>query len=279
MNDMVFKRTLSLLAALSIFIFALIIVFVVSESLPAFLNLGFANIFGLNWAPDNALYGISPMILASIAVTLISLAMAIPISLGTAIFIEEFMCDKVKRLFKPIIETFAGIPSVVYGFFGLTVLVPIIRDIFGGSGFSILTASIVLAIMILPTIIALSQDAIKSVPSQYTESSLALGSTHIQTIKRIILPNAFPGIATAIILAMGRAIGETLAVIMVAGNVAQIPNSILSPIRTLTSNIALEMGYAMNIHYNALFATAVILFIVIMILMILSDIIKYKWRY
>lgn len=167
--------------------------------------------------------------------------------------------------------------SVIYGFFGLTLVAPIIRNIFGGSGFSILTASVVLALMILPTIISLSQDAIRSVPNHFREASFGVGSTQWQCIKRIVFPIALPGIITAVILGMGRAVGETLAVLMLAGNVSLIPLSITSPIRTLTSNIALEMGYATGIHYNALFATAVILFIVIMVLMIISIYIQNKY--
>lgn len=277
MDEAVVKKALFLLSMFSIAIFILIIIFIILESIPAFHHVGIFNILlGINWAPDNGSYGILPMILGSVVVTVIALLIAVPLSIGCAIFIEEFSPNNVKKLFKPLIQTLAGIPSVVYGFFGLTVLVPISRAIFGGSGFSILVASIVLAIMILPTIISLSQDAINSVPSEYIESSLALGSTHVQTIKNIILPNACLKITTAVILAMGRAIGETLAIIMVAGNVANIPTSILNPVRTLTSNIALEMGYAMDIHYNSLFATAIVLFGIIMILMIISNVIEHK---
>lgn len=278
MNEAIVEKGLFLLSIFSILIFLLIIIFIILESFPAFQHIGISNIlFGINWAPDNGFYGILPMILGSIIVTVFALLIAIPLSIGCAIYIEEFSQNHIKTLFKPIIQTLAGIPSVVYGFFGLMVLVPISRDFFGGSGFTILVASMVLAIMLLPTIISLSQDAINSVPSEYVESSLALGSTHIQTIKNIILPKASLKITTAIILAMGRAIGETLAIIMVAGNVAEIPTSILSPVRTLTSNIALEMGYAIDIHYNSLFATAVVLFSIIMVLMIISNVIEHKW--
>jgi phosphate transport system permease protein len=190
----------------------------------------------------------------------------------------EVARDNVRKFLQPVIQTLAGIPSVVYGFFGLIVLVPIIRNNFGGTGFSILTAAIILAIMILPTIISVSQDALRSVPKQFKEASLGLGATNWQTIRHIILPAALPGIVTAVILGMGRAIGETLAVIMVAGNVTQIPGSIFEPVRTLTSNIALEMGYATGLHYNALFATAVVLFIIIMILLLFTNWIQRKYK-
>ncbi|MEN6290910.1 MAG: phosphate ABC transporter permease subunit PstC, partial [Methanobacterium sp.] len=173
-------------------------------------------------------------------------------------------------------ETLAGIPSVVYGFFGLIVLVPIMRVYFGGTGFSMLAASLILTVMVLPTIISISEDALRSIPLEYKEASLALGATHWQTIRNVIFPAAIPGIITAIILGMGRAIGETLAVIMVAGNVAQIPNSIFDPVRALTSNIALEMGYATGVHYSALFATGIVLFIMIIILLIIANYFHYK---
>ena len=256
----------------------LMFAFVVIESLPAFGHSGFFNfLVGLRWSPDMNIFGIFPMIVGSILTTAISLIIAVPMSVSCAIYLEEMAPAKLKDYFKPVIQTLAGIPSVIYGFFGLTLIAPIIRNIFGGSGFSILTASVVLALMILPTIISLSQDAIKSVPNQFREASFGLGSTQWQCIKYIILPTALPGIITAIILGMGRAVGETLAVLMLAGNVSVIPSSLASPIRTLTSNIALEMGYATGIHYSALFATGVILFMVIMVLMIVSTYVQSRY--
>jgi phosphate transport system permease protein len=182
----------------------------------------------------------------------------------------------IRRILKPVIETLAGIPSVVYGFFGLIVLVPIMRVQFGGTGFSMLTASIILTVMIMPTIISISEDAIRSIPHEYKEASLAVGATHWQTIKNVIFPAAIPGVITAIILGMGRAIGETLAIIMVAGNVAQFPSTIFDPVRALTANIAIEMGYATGLHYSALFATAIILFLIIMVLLVIANYFHYK---
>ena len=217
------------------------------------------------------------MIMGSVYITLAALALAVPISISCAIFLEEVAPMKLRNLFKPIIQTLAGIPSVIYGFFGLTLITPLIRSMFGGTGFSILAAAVILALMILPTIVSLSQDAINSVPDYYRQASLGLGSTQWQCIKNIILPVALPGVITAIILGLGRAVGETLAVLMLAGNVSVLPSSIISPVRTLTSNIALEMGYATGIHYNSLFATAAILFIVILILMAVSIHIQDKY--
>lgn len=261
-----------------IVIMASLIFFLIFESIPSFNQVGFVQIVaGLKWSPDNDLFGILPLIFSSLIVSLLSLVIAVPLSITTAIYIEEIASIKIKNLFKPIIQTLSGIPSVVYGFFGLTMIVPSISKNFGGSGFSILAAAIVLAIMILPTIITLSQDAISQVPFEYRQASFALGSTHFQTIYHVIIPSALPGIFTGIILGLGRAIGETLAVLMVVGNVSQIPNSLLDPVRTLTSNIALEMGYALDIHYNALFANAVILFLIIFLLVIISNYIQRRW--
>lgn len=275
-NYFIEKGLLIAMLFLVILIF-LLLIFLLVEAIPAFYENGVLNfIFGLNWAPDNNEFGILPMIVGSVYVTLISLMLAVPLSISCAIFLEEIAPMKLKNLFEPIIQTLAGIPSVIYGFFGLTLIAPFIRNIFGGSGFSILTAAIVLALMILPTIISLTQDAIKSVPDYYREASRGLGSTQWQCIRSVVLPVALPGIVTAIILGLGRAVGETLAVLMLAGNVSILPSSILSPVRTLTSNIALEMGYATGIHYNSLFATAVILFVVIFILMIISNYIQNK---
>ena len=254
-----------------------LLIFLVVEALPAFQNYGILDfIFGLKWSPHSNDFGVLPMIAGSVYITALSLMMAIPLSLSCAIFLEEIAPYKLKMIFKPIIQTLAGIPSVIYGFFGLTLVAPIIRNTFGGSGFSILTASVVLSLMILPTIISLSQDAIRSVPDHYREASLGLGSTHWQCIRNVVMPMALPGIVNAIILGLGRAIGETLAVLMLAGNVSAFPSSVISPVRTLASNIALEMGYAGGIHYNSLFSTALILFCIILILMLVSAYVQKK---
>ena len=277
-KDYIIEKGLFAITSFSVILILLLIIFILVEAIPAFYENGVLNfIFGLNWSPDDNEFGIFPMIMGSVYITLAALALAVPISISCAIFLEEVAPMKLRNLFKPIIQTLAGIPSVIYGFFGLTLITPLIRSMFGGTGFSILTAAVILALMILPTIVSLSQDAINSVPDYYRQASLGLGSTQWQCIKNIILPVALPGVITAIILGLGRAVGETLAVLMLAGNVSVLPSSIISPVRTLTSNIALEMGYATGIHYNSLFATAAILFIVILILMAVSIHIQDKY--
>lgn len=273
------KSILLITALFSIFIIFLIMAFIFVEGWPAFADYGFFKfLLGFKWDPNNNIFGVFPMIVGSLCVTFFALLLAVPLSLLCAIFMAEVAPDNVRKFLKPVIETLAGIPSVVYGFFGLMVLVSMVRTNFGGTGFSIFTAGIILAIMILPTIISVSQDSLRAVPNSYREASYGLGATNWQTIKKIIFPAALPGIVTGIILGMGRAIGETLAVIMVAGNVSQVPSSILSPVRTLTSNIALEMGYATGLHYNALFATGVVLFIIIIILLLITNYVQRKYK-
>ncbi|MEN6329642.1 MAG: phosphate ABC transporter permease subunit PstC [Methanobacteriaceae archaeon] len=271
------EKGLLLTAISSIIIIALIIIFIFKEGLPAIQAYGFFNfIFGMDWAPSSGQYGVFPMIIGSLGITALSLLMAIPLGILCAIFLAEVAPSKMRRILNPTIQTLAGIPSVVYGFFGLILLVPFMRIQFGGTGFSMLTASIILTIMILPIIVSVSEDALRSIPQEYKEASLALGATHWQTIKNVIFPAAIPGVITSVILGMGRAIGETLAIIMVAGNVVQIPGSILDPVRALTSNIAIEMGYATGIHYNALFATGIVLIFMIIILLVLANYLHYK---
>ncbi len=277
LGEYLVEKGLFITAIFSIIVILLIIAFVFREGFPIFQDYGFLNfIFGMDWAPSDGQYGVFTMIIGSLCITALALIMAVPISLLCAIFMAEIAPSTMRKILKPVIETLAGIPSVVYGFFGLIILVPLIRIQFGGTGFSMLTASIILTVMILPTIISVSEDALRSIPLEYKEASLALGATQWQTIKNVIFPAALPGIITAIILGMGRAVGETLAVIMVAGNVTQIPHSVLDPVRALTSNIALEMGYATGLHYNALFGTAVVLFIMIMVLLVIANYYHYK---
>jgi phosphate transport system permease protein len=276
-KEFLIEKGLLITALSSIIIILLIIIFIFSEGLPSMESVGFFSfIFGSTWDPSSGEYGVLPMIVGSLGITGLALLFSVPLSLLCAIFMAEIAPKTMRKILKPVIETLAGIPSVVYGFFGLIVLVPIMRVQFGGTGFSMLTASIILTVMILPTIISVSEDALRSIPHEYKEASLAVGATHWQTIKNVIFPAAIPGIITAIILGMGRAIGETLAVIMVAGNVAQFPNSILDPVRALTSNIAIEMGYATGIHYSALFGTAIVLFIIIMVLLVVANYFHYK---
>jgi len=279
LTEIIIEKGLMIIAILSVIIILLIIGFIVVEGMPAIEQIGFFNfIFGMKWAPKDEVYGVFPMIIGTLEMMAISLVIAVPLSIGCSVFMTEYANNTMNRILKPTIQSLAGIPSVIYGFFGLVVLVTFIRDHFGGTGFSLIAASIILSIMILPTIISVSEDAIYAVPGAMKEASYGLGATKWQTIYKVILPTAAPGIVTAIILGMGRAIGETMAVIMVAGNVAQIPGSIFEPVRVLTSNIALEMGYAIDLHYNALFATGIILLIVIMILIAIADYVAYKSR-
>ncbi len=263
----------------SILIIILIIAFIFKEGLPSMLSYGVLNfIFGMDWAPTNGQYGVFPMIVGTLSITALALLMAVPLSLCCSIFLSEIAPPTMRKILKPTIQALAGIPSVIYGFFGLVVLVPFMRVHFGGTGFSMFAASLILAVMILPTIISISEDALRSIPLEYKEASLALGATQWQTIKNVIFPAAIPGVITAIILGMGRAVGETMAVIMVAGNVAQIPNSIFDPVRALTSNIALEMGYATGMHYSALFGTGIVLIVVIILLLLIANYFNYKKR-
>jgi phosphate transport system permease protein len=261
------ERVLLLLALSSIGSLALITVFIFLEGFPLILSAGLQNfIFSSHWAPTKGHFGILAMIISSVLVTLGAMVIGVPLGLSCAIVLAEFSPKRLKMVLKPTLELLAGIPSVVYGFLGVVWLVPLIRNYLGGPGLSLLAASIILGIMILPTVISISIDALTAVPDLYRDGSLALGATRWQTVRRVVLPAASSGIITAVILGMGRAIGETMAVIMVAGNALQIPTSVLDPVRTLTSNIALELGYAAGRHREALFATGIVLFIIIMVL-------------
>jgi len=261
-------RAVLLLAAFSaVSVLAVITVFIFVEGTPIMFRRGVGQfLFGQDWFPGEGRFGLLPMIIGSVQVTLGALLIGVPFALACAVFLTEFSSPRLRRILKPVIELLAGIPSVVYGFIGVIVLVPFIRDNLGGPGFSVLTASIVLGIMILPTVISISIDALQALPPSYREGALAMGATRWQTVRMVLLPSARSGIVASIILGMGRAVGETMAVIMIAGNAASIPRSPLEPVRTLTSNIALEMSYASGEHREALFATGVILFIIIMVL-------------
>jgi len=255
------------LALSSISALALITVFIIVNGVPIIADVGIIDfVFGMSWAPGQGEYGIFPMIIGSVTVTLGAVIIGVPIGVCCSVFLTEFAPATLSRLFRPAIQLLAGIPSVVYGFWGLMFIVPFIRSYLGGPGLSILAGSIILAIMVLPTVISISEVSIIALPRQYKEGALALGMTHWQTIRSVILPSAKSGIVAAIILGIGRAIGETMAVIMVLGNAVAIPSSILDPVRTLTTNIGIEMGYAAGVHREALFATGIVLFIIIMIL-------------
>jgi len=251
---------------------AVISLFIFTEGIPAIFEIGFSDfIFGTKWQPLGDVYGILPMIVGSIYGTLGAIVLGVPIGIMTAVFISEVAPDWLVRIVKPAVELLAGIPSVIYGFFGLIIIVPIIDETLGGGGNSLLAVIIILAIMILPTVVSISETSIRAVPKEYKEGALALGASKIQTIFQVILPAAKSGILTAVILGIGRAIGETMAVILVAGNTPMIPDQMTDRIRTLTANIAMEMGYAYGLHQQALFATGVVLFIFIMALNILLN--------
>ncbi|MBU5256443.1 phosphate ABC transporter permease subunit PstC [Tissierella praeacuta] len=266
-------------ASFSIISVILICYFMFSNGIPAIGKIGVFNfLLGKDWSPSNIppSFGIFPMIVGSIYVTAGAIILGVPIGILTAIFLAKFCPEKLYKILKPAVNLMAGIPSIIYGFFGLVVLVPLIRKLFNGTGSSILTASILLGIMILPTIIGLSEAAIKSVPSSYYEGAIALGATHEYSVFFAMLPAAKSGILSSIVLGIGRAIGETMAVIMVAGNQARMPKGLLKGIRTLTANIVIEMGYATDLHREALIATGVVLFIFILLLNGLFSILKRK---
>ena len=273
-KEKLIEKVLMLLAFSAIGSLLLITIFIFNEGLPIIIKTGVGNfIFGAHWAPTKGHFGILAMILSSIYVTIGAMIFGVPLALACAIILAEFAPARLTRFLKPTIELLAGIPSVVYGFLGVVLLVPLIREYLGGPGLSLLAAALILGIMILPTVISISIDAINAVPNIYREGSIALGATQWQTVRKLVLPAARSGIITAIILGMGRAIGETMAVIMVAGNALKIPTSVLDPVRTLTANIALELGYASGAHREALFATGIVLFIIIMILNITATLI------
>lgn len=254
-------------AGVSILAVALICVFLLVNGVPAIAQIGLPDfLLGTTWKPANDIYGIFPMIVGSIYVTAGALIVGVPAGILCAIFLARFATGRVVRIMRPGIELLAGIPSVIYGFFGLVVFVPVIRSWGVGSGFSLLAASVLLGIMILPTIITVSQSAIEAVPPSYYQGARALGADHEHAVFRVVVPAAVSGIVAAVILGLGRALGETMAVIMIAGNQPVIPDSIFDGVRTMTANIVLEMGYAADLHRGALIATGVVLFVFILII-------------
>ena len=264
-------------AATSILSVALICIFLFANGLPAIFEIGPANfLLGRTWKPGNDIYGIFPMIVGSVYVTAGAMLIGVPIGLLMAIFMARFRPRWLYRVLKPATELLAGIPSVVYGFFGLVVIVPFVREQFGGSGASMLTASVLLGIMILPTIVGVAESAIRAVPENYYEGSLALGATHERSVFSTLVPAAKSGLFASVVLGMGRAVGETMAVIMVAGNQARMPAGILKGLRTLTANIVIEMGYSADLHREALIATAVVLFIFILVINGLFSLLKRR---
>lgn len=264
-------------AGFSILAVLLICLFLFANGIPAMHKIGLTNfMFGTKWKPGNDLYGIFPMIAGSLYVTAGAILTGVPVGLMTAIFLSKFCPKWLHKMLKPAIDLLAGIPSVVYGFFGLMVIVPFVRNVFGGNGSSILTASLLLGMMILPTIISVSETALNAVPQNYYEGSRALGATHERSIFLTMLPAAKSGIMAGIILGIGRAIGETMAVIMVAGNQARLPDSVLKGVRTLTANIVIEMGYATDLHREALIATGVVLFVFILLINLCFNLVKNR---
>lgn len=271
-------------AAVSAASVALITIFIFGRGLPILAKAGpVAFITGGNWSPGNEVYGILPLIAGSISVTLGALIIGVPLGISCAVFLAEVLGKRQAKFFQSAIELLAGIPSVVYGFFGLIILVPALRKLThaihadsGATGFSILAGAIILAIMILPTIVSMSTNAINAVPLKYREASLAMGADKRETITKVILPAAKSGIFSSAVLGMGRAIGETMAVMMVTGNVASLPTGIMSPVATMTGTIAMEMSYATPTHQQALFAIGIVLFIIIMILNGLAQLIMKK---
>jgi len=272
------RSLLLALALISTLIVLLLFLFTLREALPAFREIGlFPFLSGSVWRPGEDAYGILAMMAGSLLVTLGAIILGVPLAVAAAIFLAEVAPGPVRRIVRPAVELLAGIPSVVYGLFGMVVIVPAIADLFpiaGNSGYSLLAASIVLAVMIAPTVANVTEDAIRAVPRDYKEGSLALGTTHWQTIIRVMVPAARSGIVAAVILGIGRALGETMAMMMVIGNSIAVPAPLnnnpltmaLSAARTLTGNIAVEINYATGVHRSALFATGVVLFVLIMLI-------------
>ena len=288
-REKIVKVFLFLAAFTAVLSVVFIAFFVFLEGLPIFMRYGVSEIlFGQQWSPTNQIFGILPMVIGTIFVTFLAIFIGAPLGISVAIFLAEISPPRISGLVRPAVELLAGIPSVVYGLFGMVLIVSIIANISRGPlgeflppnyqvGFSVLAGGIILAIMILPTVINISEDAIRSVPKEYKEGALALGASKWQTIYNVILPAAKSGIITSVILGTGRALGETMAVIMIVGNTVLIPEfgwqGLFAPVRTLTGNIALEMGYAGPEHYQALFATGIVLFVFTMLLNVITTLI------
>ena len=274
-KERLFEIIFLLAAGFSILAVLLICMFLFANGIPAMHEIGLTDfLFGIKWKPGSELYGIFPMIVGSLYITAGAIIVGVPVGLMTAVFLSRFCPEWLHKIIKPALDLLAGIPSVVYGFFGLMVIVPFVRNVFGGNGSSILTASILLGMMILPTIISVSETSLNAVPQNYYEGSRALGATHERSVFMTVLPAAKSGVMAGIILGIGRAIGETMAVIMVAGNQARIPDSILKGVRTLTANIVIEMGYATDLHREALIATGIVLFVFILLINLSFNLVK-----
>ncbi len=268
-----------LCAWLSLLALGLILGFLVIQGTPALTKIGVFNfVFGTEWKPKTDLYGILPMITASLLATLGAIVLGGTIGLFAALFLAEIAPPKTASFFRAMINLLAGIPSVVYGFFGLVVIVPFISNHLGGPGNSLLAGILILSVMILPTLVSLSEASLRAVPQEYREGSLALGASHIQTIFKVTIPAARSGIVAAFILGIGRAIGETMAVILVVGNRVAFPGSILDPVRPMTANIAMELAYATGLHQQSLYATGVVLLLFIVIINLAANILLHGRR-
>ncbi|MDD6188632.1 MAG: phosphate ABC transporter permease subunit PstC [Clostridiales bacterium] len=276
-RELLMKLLFLLCACVSVAAVVMICAFIFVNGVPAIAEIGlFKFLGGLRWEPSKEIFGILPMIVGSIYVTAGAVLVGVPVGILTAVFLVKYCPDKLYRLIKPAIELLAGIPSIVYGFFGLVVIVPLVQRLGGGSGKGILSASLMLGIMILPTIINTTEAALRAVPENFYEGSLALGATKERSIFRVVLPAANSGVLAGIILGVGRAIGETMAVVMVAGNQTVIPSSVFGGVRTLTANIVLEMSYAAGLHRGALIGTAVVLFVFILIINLCFSAVKRR---
>ena len=272
----VFKFLFAAAALFSVLAVVVISMFLFASAFPTIKEIGPINfLFGKIWKPSNDIYGIFPMIVGSVYVTGISILIGVPLGLFTALYMTYFAPKKLYRVMKPAVELLAGIPSIVSGFFGLMVLVPLFRSIFG-SGKSILTASVLLSFMILPTIITVSESSLRALDNSLLEGALALGDTKEKAVFRVMVPAASSGILSSVILGVGRSIGETMAVVMVAGNQPRIPGGVLDGVRTMTANIVLEMGYATDLHREALIATGAVLFVFVLILNLSFSLIRRK---
>ena len=270
------RLVFALTACVSILAVALICVYLLGNGIPTIFEIGAGNFFGEVWRPGQQQFGILPFIIGSIYVTAGAMVVGVPIGVLCALYLARFCPRRLYRVFSPVVRLMAGIPSIVYGFFGLMVLVPAVQQATGTSGKGLLTASLLLGIMILPTIIGTAEPALRAVPSSYCEGALALGATHERSVFTAVLPAAKSGVLSGVILGVGRAIGETMAVIMIAGNQIGMPGGLLDGLRTMTSNIVLEMGYATGLHRRALIATGVVLFVFILLINLCFSLIKRK---
>ena len=267
LKEGIMRAVFALTACLSIVAVLLICVFLFANGIPTMAEIGFGEfLLGSTWSPTQGKFGIFPMIVASIFVTAGAILVGVPLGILCALFLARYCPKKLYRPLKSSVELLAGIPSIIYGFFGLVVLVPLMQSLLGGGGKGMLTASVMLGIMILPTVINISEASLRAVPESYYEGSVALGASHERSVFSAVLPAAKSGILAGVILGIGRAVGETMAVVMVAGNQAMLPERLTDGIRTLTANIVLEMGYAADLHREALIACGVVLFVFILII-------------